>query len=249
MKFTNKVCIVTGAGSGLGKVTALLMAKEGASVVIAEKNVESGEKSAQEMETSGGESLFLEVDVSQSRDTRKMAQKTIERFGKIDILVANAGILEPVTPTHEVTEKSWDRLTGVHLKGTFLCCKAVLPYMIAQKSGRIVTCSSVSVKLRAPGSIHYVASKAGIEAMTRSMAVEYGPYGIYINGVAPGFVSTPMWDAFGGLDGEFAQRVLPLIPLGRSAQADEVARVVAFLASEDASYITGQIVDINGGLT
>src|SRR3990172_5413351 len=170
MRFKDKVAIVTGAGSGMGREEAMVLAREGAAVVIAEINEANGQKVAKEIEDFGGKVLALQVDVSQSKDIEEMAKMTLDKFGRMDILVVNAGIEEPFGPTHELTETSWDRMTDVHLKGTFLCCKAVLPQMIKQRSGKIVTISSVGVKLRAPGSPHYLASKAGIEALTKTLA-------------------------------------------------------------------------------
>ncbi len=248
MRFKDKVAIVTGAGSGMGEAIAKFFVGEGCKVVIAEINEKNGNKVADEIDKSGGKALAVKVDVSKSKDVENMVQKTIAEFGKIDILIANAGIEDPMTLLHEISEEKWDRMQGVHMKGTFLCCKAVLPHMMKQKSGKIVSFSSVGVKVRVPGSSHYAANKGGIEAMTKSMAVAYGPFNINVNAVAPGFIVTPMWDAFGGPEGEFAKQMLPLIPLGRSAPPIEVARAVAFLVSDDANYITGQILDVNGGL-
>lgn len=253
MKLKDKVAIVTGAGSGMGRAESLALAKEGCSVVIAEINEEKGKKVAQEAEAMGLKAMFIKVDVSKGEDTTKMAKETLDKFGRIDILVANAGILGPRHPTHEMPEEAWDWVVGVHLKGTFLCCKAVLNQMIKQRSGKIITVSSVGAALRGVAAsginaIHYITAKGGIEAFTRVLAAEGGHYNINVNCIAPGFIVTPIWDGLGGADGEFARSILPMIPLGRKEEPKVIADTVLFLVSEEASYITGQIISINGGL-
>jgi len=253
MRLKDRVAIVTGAGSGMGREEALTLAKEGCKVVIAEIKEENGKKVAEELKNQGFQSLFIKTDVSKSHDTERMVEETLDKFGKIDILIANAGILGPQYPTHEMPEETWDRVVDVHLKGTFLCCKAVLGHMIKQRGGKIITVSSVSTALRGSavgsiGCIHYIAAKAGIEAFTRVLAAEVGQYGINVNCISPGFIVTPIWEDFGGVDGPIAKGMLPLIPLGRNETPKVIADAVAFLVSDEANYITGQVIGINGGL-
>jgi 3-oxoacyl-[acyl-carrier protein] reductase len=247
MRVKDKVAIVTGGGSGIGEEIVLLLAKEGASVVVAEIFEERARKVARKIQESGGKALPLMVDVSNSKDVGFMVERTLDRFRQIDILVANAGILEPPSLLHEITEERWDRVTGVHFKGTFLSCKAVLPKMVEQRDGKIITFSSVGLKRRVAEFTDYIACKAGIEAMTRAMSVQYGPFNIRVNCVAPGYVQTPIWDAVGGT--RFAdEKALPFIPLGKAAKPVDIAKVVLFLVSEDANYISGAVIDVNGAL-
>ncbi len=245
MRLDNKVAIVTGAGSGIGKETALKLATEGAKVVLAEIREDYANEVAKEI---GDKSFPIKVDVTKEEDVKRMVEETLRRFGTIDILISNAGIHGEMKPIDRMEVKEWDKIHEVHMKGTFLTCREVSKIMMEKRYGKIVTISSVGVKLRHPLNLPYVAGKGGIEAFTRSLAVYLGPYNINVNCIAPGFIVTPMWKDLGGEDGEFAKSILPLIPLGRKGYPKDIANVVAFLVSEEASYITGQIIHVNGGL-
>lgn len=247
MSLNGKVAIVTGAGSGMGKEIGKILASKGANIVIAEINENNGRMVADEISKKGGKAVFVKTDVSSSKDVQNVINKTAEKFGTIDIMVTNAGIHGKMVPLKDISEEEWDRVVDIHLKGTFLCCKHVLPIMMEKKAGKIITFSSVGVKLRR-GNINYLAAKGGIEILTRSLAVEAGPYNINVNCIAPGFIVTPMWNDMGGTEGDFGKAVGQLIPLGRKGSPEDVSSVAAFLASDEASYISGEVIDVNGAL-
>jgi 3-oxoacyl-[acyl-carrier protein] reductase len=247
---TDRVAIVTGGGQGIGEGIALALAREGSHLVVADQNKASAEATASRVQALGRKALACQVDVSSWDQVRSMVDQVAAQFGRIDILVNNAGISPKKDgrkiPVHEIEPEQWDVVMGVNLKGAFLCLKAVAPIMIRQRSGRIINMSSQAAKLGVSGSAaaHYAASKAGLSALTRFAAHELAPHGILVNAIAPGFIQTAMrslavpeaWD-----------RALAGIPLGRFGTIDEVANAVVFLASDLASYVTGEIMDVNGG--
>ncbi len=245
MRLSNKVAIVTGAGSGIGRETALKLSAEGAKVVIAEIIEDSANEVAREIGKNG---FPIKVDVTNEEDVKKMVGETIKKFGSIDILISNAGIHGDMKPIDKMSVEEWNKIHKVHMNGTFLTCREVSKVMMEKRAGKIVTISSVGVKLRHPLNLPYVAGKGGIEAFTTSLAVYLGPYNINVNCIAPGFIVTPMWKDLGGEDGEFAKSILSFIPLGRKGYPRDIANVIAFLVSEDANYITGQVIHVNGGL-
>jgi len=247
MSLNGKVAVVTGAGSGIGKEVAMDLASKGANIVIAEINEKSGRVVADEISKKGGKAVFIKTDVSSSKDVQNVINKTVEKFETIHIMVANAGTHTGVVPLKDMPEDQWDKLIGIHLKGTFLCCKYVLPVMIENKFGKIITVSSVAMRLRM-GGINYVVAKGGIEALTKALAVEVGPYNINVNCVAPGFIVTPIWNEMGGIDGDLSKSLQPLIPLGRKGYPKDISGVVSFLASDDGSYISGEVINVNGAL-
>jgi len=243
-----KIAIVTGAGSekGIGQATALVLAKKGASVVVTDIDMSGAERTAQAVRQQGVEALAFQLDVTDAREVETLVEKTLREFKRIDILVNVAGITQPVRVL-DTTEADWDRVLAVNLKGTFLCSKAVLPTMIAQKFGRIVNMSSVSGKRGGGvyGGAHYSAAKAGILGFSKALAREVAAFGITVNSVAPGLIAT---DIRGGL--ETAERQLEMskdIPCQRMGTPEEVAAGIVFLASDEAAYITGEEIDINGG--
>ncbi|MDK2801414.1 MAG: 3-oxoacyl-[acyl-carrier protein] reductase [Clostridiales bacterium] len=247
MSFEGKVAIVTGAGSkrGIGKAIALCLAQKGADIVVADMNLEGAKEVAKEIEGLGRKAIAVEVNVTKESDVQQMVETTLKEFGKVDILVNNAGITQPVK-TIDTTEADWDRIIAVNLKGTFLCSKAVLKPMMEQKYGRIVNISSVSGKRGGGvyGGSHYSAAKAGILGFAKALAREVVEYGITVNSVAPGLVDT---DIRAGLPMEKERAIWETIPMKRPGSAMEIAETVAFLASDAASYITGEDIDVNGG--
>jgi len=245
---TGKVAIVTGAASGIGRAIALDLAVIGASVVVADKERAGAEKVAGEIESAGGKTIAIGMDVTDRKAVEQMAQKTIERFGKIDILVNNAGIIARCS-VMDIQEAELDRTLDVNLKGVVLCTQAAARHMIEQKGGKIVNVGSslssrASVCNLSGGGADYCASKAAVQALTRSMAMELAPYGINVNAVAPGVTNTSMHE--GLWEGAVAY-YQNSIPLGRLAEPQDIADVVAFLVTDAARYITGQTIHVNGG--
>ncbi|RPJ41221.1 MAG: 3-oxoacyl-ACP reductase FabG [Deltaproteobacteria bacterium] len=244
MDLKGKVAIVTGAGRGLGWGIAERLAQDGASLVIAEVDPKSGEEKAGVVSRMGREALFLDVDVSRWVDVEKMAKKVVEKFGRIDILVNNAGLMGNYYPVIDYPEEEWDRLIDVNLKGIFLCCKAVLPVMIRQKYGKVISLSSVAGKEGNARMPAYSASKAAVMALTKTMAKEVASYSINVNCISPALCETDM-----AKDMTPEQRALLIskIPMGRLGKVEEVAALVKFLASDESSFVTGQCYDISGG--
>jgi 3-oxoacyl-[acyl-carrier protein] reductase len=244
MDLSEKVAIVTGAGKGLGWAIAKRLAQDGASLVIAEIDKDLGEGKATMIRQMGRRSLFTFVDVSQWADVENMVKQVIAQFGQIDILVNNAGILGPYFPVMEYPEEIWDRVIAVHLKGTFLCCKGVLQVMKEQRSGKIVNMASVAGKEGNANMAPYAAAKAGIISLTKTLGKEMAPYNIYVNCVSPALIETDMARE---MTPEQRALLTSKIPMGRLGRPEEVAAVVKFLVSDDASFVTGQCYDISGG--
>ena len=244
MDLKGKVAIVTGAGKGLGWGIAERLVSDGAILVVAEIDPKSGEEKAGVVSRMGREALFLKVDVSRWVDVEKMAQKVVEKFGRIDILVNNAGLMGNYYPVTDYPEEEWDRLIGVNLKGVFLCCKAVLPVMIRQKYGKVISLASVAGKEGNARMPAYSASKAAVMALTKTMAKEVASYSINVNCISPALCETDM-----AKDMTPEQRALLIskIPMGRLGKVEEVAALVKFLASDESSFVTGQCYDISGG--
>ena len=244
MKLQNEVAIVTGGGAGIGRAIALAMAQEGADVAIWDVNETLAEEAAAAVRKTGRKSLAMKIDVSQSREVNAGVQNVAKEWGRIDILVNNAGICQ-VTPVDQIEEKDWDRMFAVNVKGVFLCSKAVMGFMMKQKSGKIINLGSLAGKVGgiATGA-HYAATKAAVLCFTKSLAKFLGPHGVRVNALAPGVLETDMTRMITGGDW---RNFLATIPLGRIGDVKEVAKVAVFLASDDSSYLTGEIIDINGG--
>lgn len=249
MSLNGKVAIVTGAGSGIGKAIALELAAQGARVVVNyHSSHDPGEPVAGEIKKAGGQAIALQADVSRAEDINRMVEQTVEQFGKVDLLVNNAGI-EHSSPFLEKSEQEWDLTLAVNLKGPFLCTQAAARDMVRRKApGTIINISSVHEDLPFPGYADYCASKGGLRMLCRDLALELAPYKINIVNVAPGAIATPINEET--LESpEKKAALIKEIPLGRIGQPEEVARLVAYLAGDDASYITGTTIVIDGGLT
>lgn len=244
MKCKDKACIVTGGGAGIGRAISLALAREGAHVAVWDLNGANATEVAQTIKHMGGRSLAEQMDVSIWEEVTSSTQKVLDEFGGIEILVNNAGICQ-VGPIEQIEEEDWDRILAVNLKGVFLCSKSVMGIMKHQKSGKIINMASMAGKAGgiAVGA-HYAASKAAVICFTKSLAKELAPYGVNVNAIAPGVVETEMTRMITGGDwGGY----LKTIPLGRIGSADDVANAAVFLVSDDASYLTGEIIDVNGG--
>ena len=243
-ELSEKVAIVTGAGRGLGWAIAQRLALDGANLVIAEIDGQSAQEKAAAIRQMKREGLAVQMDVSRWADVESMVKQVMSKFNRIDILVNNAGILGPYFPVTEYPEEIWDRVVAVHLKGTFLCCKGVLPIMKAQGGGNVVNMASVAGKEGNANMAPYSAAKAGIMGLTKTLAKEMAPYNVRVNCVSPALIETDMARE---MTPEQRALLISKIPLGRLGRPEEVAAVVKFLVSDEASFVTGQCYDISGG--
>jgi 3-oxoacyl-[acyl-carrier protein] reductase len=243
MRLKGKKAIVTGAGQGIGRSIALKMAQEGADVAIAEWNPETGNQTKKEVETSGRKALLMGVDVANQKQVQNMVSEVLKAWGRIDVLVNNAGFDRGATLL-KVKEEDWDAVLGVHLKGTMNCIQAVAPHMIENRYGRIINISSIYAKSGGIAAISYSAAKAGIIGLTKSVARELGRYQVNVNVVLPGLIQTP---TIAKMAEKYRKIIIDHTPLGRIGQPEEVASVVAFLASDEASFITGATIEVSGG--
>jgi len=250
MKLKDRVAIVTGAASGIGRAIALALGREGASMVIGDIDLAGGEKVALEVRDLGSRSLAVKTDVSRSAEVNAMVEKAIAKFGKIDILVNNAAYLGfslEHKPFIDTEEAEWDMHISVTLKGALHCSKAVIPYMVDQKWGRIINITSDAAKAMAlRGEAVYSASKAGVAGFSRCLAGELARHNILVNCVAPGFTMTPA--VMKTRPQEWQGKVVSSIPLRRAGEPEDIANMVLFLASDEAKYITGQHYSVNGGV-
>jgi 3-oxoacyl-[acyl-carrier protein] reductase len=245
-RFSDKVAIVTGAGRGMGKATAVTLARDGAAVVVNDVRPELAEAVVKEITSAGGKALAFVADVSKEAEVQAMVDAAVEQFGTVDILVNNAGILRSTTPVETIPLQEWELMMTININGVFLCTKAVLPIMKAKRSGKIVNVSSSAGRSTSTfGGAHYTTSKAAILGLSRHTAREAAPYNININAVAPGRMDTEMVRELA--TPEHMERERQNIPLRRLGTAQDEANLVAFLCSEESSYITGATIDINGG--
>jgi len=250
-KLQNKVGIVTGSAQGMGYAIAETLAKEGAKIVITDINLPGVEKAVQQLKKDYPDVLGIGLDVTNKSQVEKAVQEVIDQWGTINILVNNAGgALYTPHRLDEIEEKDWDLVVNVNLKGTFFCCQKVIPVMVDQGGGSIINISALAAHWRASlAGVQYTAAKAGVEGLTRQLAYDWGPHGIRVNAVAPTVTITgervkSLWE---NKDESERKRILSRIPLRRLSKPDEIASVVAFLASDESSYITGVTMDVNGG--
>jgi 3-oxoacyl-[acyl-carrier protein] reductase len=244
MKFKNRVSLITGASQGIGEEIAYCLAEEGSVLVLFDIQKEKLENVSSKINKNGGKAIIFCVDISQLNDVEKAVEKAIEELGKIDHLVNNAGINRDVL-LMRMKEEDWDKVIEVNLKGTFNVTKAVIRDMIKNRYGRIINISSVVGLMGNVGQTNYAASKAGIIGFSKSLAREVAPRGITVNVIAPGYITTPMTEK---LPEKIKQVFLDLIPMKRFGTPREIAETVKFLLSKEASYITGQVINVNGGL-
>jgi 3-oxoacyl-[acyl-carrier protein] reductase len=244
MRVKDKVAVVTGAGMGLGEAAAIRLAEEGAKVVVSDIDLALAQQTADKIKSLSREAIAVKTDVSQRREAEELMETTIKTFGRIDILVNNAGITRD-TSIRKMTEEDWDLVLNVNLKGAFNCAQFAAKYMIEQKYGKIINLSSRAY-MGNPGQANYSSSKAGILGLTRALALELGRYNINVNAIAPGVIKTP-----GVLNlphyEKVAERALQITPLGRLGEPIDVANVILFLASDESSYITGDVLHVTGG--
>ena len=244
MDLTGKIAVVTGAGQGIGRAIALRLANAGANLAILDLNVSSAESVAKEIETIGRHAIPIPTDVSYADDVNAAVDKVVTEFHRVDILVNNAGIAGRTVPLTDLEETDWDKVISVNLSGVFLCCKAVIGTMIAQDYGRIVNIASIAGKEGNPTMIPYSVSKAGVICLTKALAKEVTDYNIRVNAVSPAVIETPIMH---GMAQSTIDYMVSKIPLGRIGKPEEVAAVVNFLTSDEASFVTGQCYDVSGG--
>jgi 3-oxoacyl-[acyl-carrier protein] reductase len=243
MRLENKVVIITGAGSGIGKETALLFAKEGAKVVVADVNEKAGEETVIEIKKNG-EGFFVKLDVSNREQSKQMVKTTLEKYGKIDVLINNAGIVQDAFLS-KMTEEQWDKVINVNLKGVFNCTQAVVEVMMNQGNGVIINTSSIVGLEGNVGQVNYAATKAGLIGMTKTLAKELGKKGIRVNAVAPGFIATPMTS---NVPEKILEMMKEKTPLRRLGEAKDVAYAYLYLASDEANFVNGAVLCVDGGL-
>ena len=255
MELKGQIAIVTGGGRGIGRAIALELARQGADIVIAELDHAGAKRTAEEVGALGRRSLATTTDVTSRADLRAMVDRAKAEFGRIDILINNAGIYRAAS-TLDVTEDHWDAIMNINAKAVFFATQAVLPTMMAQKSGAIVSLASMAGKIGSTTNLPYNASKAAVISITKSLALAHAADGLRVNCVCPGFVETDMWTLVAreqsvlmGLSPEdFTEQRAAQVPLGRMERPEDVAKVIGFLASDRAAYMTGQAINVTGGL-
>jgi len=249
-KVDGKVALITGAGSGMGRATAILFAREGAKVAVVDYAPTGGKETCRMVKEAEGEAIFIETDVSKSADVKRMVETTVETYGRIDILYNNAGTGGRMVRIAEATEEEWDLVMGVNLKSVFLGSKYAIPVMLNQGGGVIINTSSVNglIGYGAPSLPVYAVSKAGVIQLTKIMAKEYGKQNIRVNCICPGAILTPMSEQLLSSDSG-RQSVIELLSLGRIGEPEEIAKAALYLASDDSSFVTGITLVVDGGQT
>ena len=244
-----KVALVTGGSSGIGRATALLFAKEGAKVVVADVTVSGGEETVQMIKAAGGDAIFVKADMAKAAEVEAMVQKTVATYGRLDCAHNNAGIEGTTKKTHDYDEADWDRVIAINVKGVWLCMKYQIPQMLKQGSGAIVNTASGAGLLGVPQMPAYVASKHAVVGLTKTAALEYAKAGIRVNAVCPGVIKTPMVDRMTNLRPGRMERMAAAEPIGRMGKPEEIAAAVVWLCSDASSFVTGLPMPVDGGIT
>jgi NAD(P)-dependent dehydrogenase (short-subunit alcohol dehydrogenase family) len=247
MRLKDKVALITGAGSGIGRCIALLLAKEGAHIAVNDINLSLAEKTADEVKKIGRKAMSIKADVGEESEVDYMVTNVIEELGGVHILVNNAGIFDEAVPTIESSVDKWDQVMKVHLRGSYLCCRRVGQWMVSNKTGKVVNISSVVGMVGMAPRTAYTLAKAAIIQQTRCLAVEWAPYSINVNCVAPGWVWTPLTENVIKKKPSEKELIERRIPLGRWGECEDIANAVLFLVSEEANYITGVTIPVDGG--
>ncbi len=247
--FASRVAFVTGAGSGIGQAAALAFAREGATVVVADRSEKGNAETARLVEELGTRALAVRCDVKQTEEVKAALDKTIEAFGRLDFAFNNAGSEQPMTATADLTEQEWDRIVDINLRGVFVCMKHEIPHMLRNGGGVIVNTSSGAGVKGFKGQAAYAAAKHGVIGLTKSAALDYASQNIRINAVCPGIIETSMMDRFTGGTPEGRQRVIAQEPVGRMGKPEEIAAAVVWLCSDPAAFMIGHAMVIDGGQT
>ena len=246
-RLAGKVAVVTGGSSGIGRATALIFAREGAKVVVADVNVEGGAETVRLLNAAGGEAVFVQTDVARAAEVETLVKKAVETYGRLDCAFNNAAIEGVIQPTVEYAEAHWDRVLAINLKGVWLCMKYEIQQMLKQGGGAIVNTASVAGLIGLPGFSAYVAAKHGVTGLTRTAALEYAKAGIRVNAVCPGAIRTPMFERGARDNPGIEEQIVAMEPVGRMAAPAEVGEAVVWLCSDAASFVTGLPMVVDGG--
>lgn len=246
-KHSKQVVLITGGSSGIGQASAKVLAEKGYSIIaVYNSNLIGAQETKQLVENAGSECLLVKADLTDKEQVQVLVDQSIDAFGQIDVLVNNAGAAIKRSSFLEIDEELWQKTYDVNVKSVFLASQAVLKHMVPRKTGRIINISSVAARLGGPGeSIHYASAKGAVNTLTIGMSKEFAPHGILVNGIAPGFILTPFQDKYSTQ--ERIDRIVPTIPIGRAGSSEDIAKVVAFLASDSANYMMGEIITVSGG--
>ena len=248
-EFQDKVAIVTGATSGIGRAAAIAYAREGAKIVVAGRRATQGEETVRLLQAQGGEGIFVKTDVSKAVQVKELVERTLQKFGRLDFAFNNAGIEQVPLPFLEQDEETFDQVVDINAKGVWLCMKYEIPAMLKTGGGSIVNTASVFGVIGVPGNEIYIASKHAVIGLTKSAAVEFGKQGIRVNAILPGVVDTDMYKRFAGDKPEFREQMNAMHPIGRIGKPEEMAEAAIWLSSSKASFVTGHSLMVDGGYT